>query len=299
MINFTHINASSNIGDSLATINDNYKNLDIWTNNIQASAQYLWQPMLDLYLNHQVDWSESVTLIQTNSAKWIDVSTTVEYCSARWIKPLTLFYPYIYKSDTTVSSIKSTIDTWLNQNFPVTVEYLSRPNYIENQVAIVYNYHYYIAKTINETATLIDQTQCQTRDYVAMATCKTFLLGTAFCSNGDMTCDGQVLDCSNSQYVECYYNPPPAGPYILPGTLKSKIVYVEQEPLKQIDEDGNVTTTPVDPIAVEEFGIDNSSGTGYINANVRFQFTDRAETSSLNAFKFIVKDCKWVFDTMI
>lgn len=296
MYNFTQIRNTNHIGDSLKTVNSNYNNLDLWTQNILLSASDLWQPLIDLYKNHQDDWKESLTIAQQNSSRWISVATTVETNSALWIKPLTVFYPDIISLTTPVSGIKDTITSWINQNFPVLPEYIEVPNYVELHEAYIHYYYHHTPISIKETHNIIDQTTCQTQDGTAYATCRTYFTGIARCSNGDMQCDGQAVSCPLTQSVECYYNVPPLGPYIVGGT-GFKTQSIPQDPITYIDDDGNEVVQEVAPVVITTYGTDNTTGIGYITANIDVEYNNRQELKSIGTFKFVVKDCKWTFDT--
>lgn len=293
MYNFLNTKSSFHIGDSLYNINYNYNTLDTWTQNILLSAETLWQPLVDLFYGHKIDWENSLSLVQQYSAAWVSVSTTVETNSAFWIKPLSIFYPEIYSIDTPLNDISTTMETWLNQNFPVLSQDGVRPNYIENQEAFVYVYSYIIRNTVKETETLRDSTVCKTQDGTVYATCKTEFSGKAFCSNGDLTCTGQSVSCNKKQYVECYYNSPPEGPYITSDGYRT--VSVPQEPIQVVDEDGNVSYTAAPDLVTQVYGTDNTSGLSYISANVNVYFQNRSESTRINFFKYVVKDCKWYF----
>jgi hypothetical protein len=294
MYNFTDVKGTQHIGDSLIYVNKNYANLDLWTQNILLSANNLWQPLVDLYKNHQNDWKESITIAQQNSAKWISVATTVEENSACWIKPLTLFYPDIYIQTTDKNVIKDTLTVWINQNFPVLPLYADSPNYIENQEAYVNVYNYYIVNSINETHNEISQTTCSTSDGTAYANCRTYFTGIARCSNGDMKCDGQSVDCPQTLSIECYYNSLPVGPYVVGGAgFKTQVI--TPGPVTTVDEDGNETTTTPEPYEITVYGANNGTGIGYINANINVTYSNRCETDFINVFRFAVRDCKWQF----
>lgn len=294
MYKFSNINGTQHIGDSLDNINNNYLNLDLWTQNILLSANNLWQPLVDLYKNHQEDWKNSITIAQQNSALWISVASTVETNSALWIKPLTIFYPDIYDQNTSKSSIKENLDFWLNQNFPVLTEYSNTPNYVQDQEAYVNVYTYNIVNTINETNNEFKPTTCSTADGTSYANCRTYFSGYVFCSNGDMNCDGQFVNCPQSLGIECYYNTLPEGPYIVGGS-GYKTQTITPPPIKTIDEDGNTTITEGTPYEITTYGVDNTIGIGYINANITVNYTNRSESDTINVFKYVVQDCKWQF----
>jgi hypothetical protein len=254
----------------------------------------LWQPLVDLYKDHQDDWKNSITIVQQNSALWISVATTVESNSALWLKPLTVFYPDIFSQDTPKNTIKETLDIWLNQNFPVLPEYSEVPNYIQDQEAYISVYSYNIVNSIKETHNEISQTTCSTTDGTSYANCRTYFSGMAFCSNGDMNCDGQFVDCPQSLGIECYYNTPPVGPYIV-GGAGFKTQTITPPPVSTIDEEGNEVITQPEPYEITIYGADNTTGLAYINANITVSYTNRAETDLINVFKYVVKDCSWQF----
>lgn len=291
MYNFTPILSTSTIGDSLPFVNANYEQLDLWTHNIQASATYLWQPLVDLYNSNFLEWENSITLLQNNSAAWISVSSTVENLSATWLKPLCIFYPDLYPVNTDLATIKNTITLWVNQNFPILPVYSTKSHYIEGQELIVYNYNYYTAKVIKNSEILIDQTTCYTADGAVSVSCKNSYSGYIYCSNGDFDCTDKSVLCDKNQTVYCNF--PSDGPYILSQGYSQ--VLTRLTPIKKVDEDGNITYIPREPVITTRWDTNDKAALSYIRANISTNFTDRAESVSLNQFRFVVRDCQWVY----
>jgi hypothetical protein len=300
MRNLTLIQPEWNIADSLKIINANYEILDEWTQAISLSASNYWQPLSDLYNFRKNEWNQSISLVTQNSAAWIDMSTLVESNSAKWVKPLVIYYPGLFSAEQNqgASSILSSVSEWLNKNYPVTTEYREKPFYIQDQTAIVYNYFYYNEKNISVREHLLDQTLCSTEDGYIKVTCATNYIGYVFCSNGDFQCTGRSSYCMKEQDVECYYNGRPIGPYnIFDGFIEKS---VPQPPIVSTDPDtGDTKITAVPDKIISISGEDSQYAYSTIEAYINVSYTDRRESTTINAIKFKVKDCKWVYDGLI
>lgn len=115
---FKPLLSSETIGDSLSAVNNNYYNLDVWTNSIITSAVMMWEPLIDYYNFYKSDWNQIVTLTRNNSAKWISMVTTVEANSAKWIEPITIFYPNFFPDPFTSENVV-TVTEFLKNAFPI------------------------------------------------------------------------------------------------------------------------------------------------------------------------------------
>jgi hypothetical protein len=113
------IDDRSNIGHSLSAISLNFNNLDTTLCNITQSADNLWTPSSEEFLNFFPKWSEMLTVIENNSACWNETYNTVNTLSSFWLKPITLIYPYPFEKNAINTS--DTVESWLNENFPTRV----------------------------------------------------------------------------------------------------------------------------------------------------------------------------------
>jgi len=299
MRNINLIDTSLAIGDTLATINQSYLDLDKWTTSVQSSAVRMWAPLLDLFTERQEEWRTSYTLAQQNSAKWISMSSTVELNSAKWLTPLSLYYPGIFPLGTGVADIRDVVDTWLNNYFPVTSDFLRDPIYVENQVAVIYNFYSdpQLSTAIDRTEVLIDRTTCTTADVTAYANCRTDLFGVAFCSNGDMSCDGQYTTCPQTASTECYYNTYPFTPYIMDDGYYTRSI--AKPSIITVDANYNTIVTNPPPEIITEYGTDGNKAFSSIQATLYIKYNDTREHPTINGLRFKVKNCRWTFDSVI
>jgi hypothetical protein len=115
---FKRLLSSETIGDSLSAVNNNYYNLDVWTNAMITSATTMWEPLIDYYNYYKSDWNQIITLTRANSAKWLSMVTTVEANSARWIEPISIYYPGFFPEPFTSEEVV-TVTNFLKEAFPL------------------------------------------------------------------------------------------------------------------------------------------------------------------------------------
>lgn len=306
---YTTILTAETVGDSLSTVNTNYLNLDVWTQNITLSANTIWEPLIDFYKFYENDWNNAITLVREYSAKWIEYTSLVETNSARWLEPITIFYPGLFPQPFTPENLIS-VQEFLESKFPiysgpgeypgvygrfinlppesaVTTDYIdtdqdfiddryqlypgapannqnvppfnAKPNYVENQKAIIYAYTYSIdANIINDNSLLSDHTICTTNPRQVCVSCATYLRGSGPCGWGWFRCPAGIT-CRTCKSANCFYAVPPYAP--IPGT-----------------------TTRV---------------RGFISANTSMKYTEQKESTDIIAVVFKVVDCNWIFDKFI
>jgi hypothetical protein len=254
------INSSTTIGDSLSSININYLNLETDFFVEKLSADNLWSVMSNYYQTYSPFLKGALTMAQKTSAVVLNTCTVVENNSAGWVKPITIFYPSLFPSSTQPSTILSTLSSWVNSYFPTTDVTTNTPNYIENQIAVIYAHSWQYGLSINENQYLRDSTACSTANKRVCAYCKDVYYGGTWCgTNSWADCGGRASTCQNCQDLTCYYK---TGPYV------------------RMDNTGNVAQ-------------------GFISANVNMSFQDRNELSKITAVVFKVKNCSWRFDRNI
>jgi hypothetical protein len=219
---YTTILPTETIGDSLSSVNKNYLNFDVWTQNITMSADVIWNPLIDFFNYYKENWTKALTITRDNSAKWIDLRTNVQTNSAAWIEPITIFYPGFFPDPFTPNDLV-TVQQFLQNTFPVYQSVNTQPNYIENQMAIIYSYTYIVnGNAINSTTLLKDSTTCTTNPRTVCISCTNTYSGGGPCNSGYFTCNGRSNSCSQCKDVKCFYS---GAPYELidSATAKSSI----------------------------------------------------------------------------
>lgn len=263
---FSEILSSSAIGDSLSVINENYLGLNNWVNDIQYSYDNQIIPVIGFFLDNLNYIQDSLTFIQSNSANLNVVNTLVQNNSSKWLNPITTFYPEILPDmvdqPTNVSVYKSTIQEWLNNNFPINNPSMVVPNYIQNQQAIVY-FHTYKLRELNNTHNTTSSTTCTTTNSPLYANCVTYSTGTVKCNQVTFHCD----------------DPTTKAPYAITCKQKQDSNCMFTSPYKDISTVDKTTTAK-----------------GYITANIQLTYTDRSESLDMIALVFNVVDCAWKFD---
>ena len=184
---------SETIGDSLANINENYKNLDGWLSSIQLSAQNYWIPLRDYYASVSNTLKQKTLESETFENDWISATTTIESNSAKWLEPLVVFYPNV---EDTIDQDKVT--EWLNANYFAYNESIQQsiPVYIENQKAYVYIMQREYSPEFNTVPTLTNTLFCTVDNVTVCTSCKTYYTGSVRCANGDFNCSGNTSSCT-------------------------------------------------------------------------------------------------------
>jgi hypothetical protein len=126
-----------NIGNSLSSINYNFRQLDIQMCNIETDVNTKWLPAFTIFSENSASWYSSATSFEQNSACWSDTSTVVQEMSSYWLKPITLVYPYPFTGNTDISTIRA----WLVENF--TIEGGGCFNFIVGQEFYIFSPEYY------------------------------------------------------------------------------------------------------------------------------------------------------------
>lgn len=88
------------------------------------------------------------------------------------------------------------------------VDLTTRPNYVENQILIIYLHTWQYGPSIKEIRTLEDKTLCVTQNKEVSVTCTDCYSGYVQCDNGDFSCGG-CRSCVQTRTLDCYYNSPP------------------------------------------------------------------------------------------
>lgn len=106
---------TESLGNSLSSINLNFRQLDIEMCNVENLISTLFNPTLITYSSLSSNLNDTISIVNTNSACWQDTTSVVQQMSSFWLKPITLIYPYPFTQNTDITVIQS----WLNENFPV------------------------------------------------------------------------------------------------------------------------------------------------------------------------------------
>lgn len=126
-----------NIGDSLSSINYNFRQIDIQLCNQETDVLTDWQPTFNVFAENSASWISAMTIFETNSACWLDSATTVQEMSGFWLKPITMVYPYPFTGNTDIATIRA----WLVENFPI--QGGGCFNYIVGQQFYIFSPEYY------------------------------------------------------------------------------------------------------------------------------------------------------------
>jgi hypothetical protein len=145
------IDEYASIGDSISAMNLNFRNLDITSCNLLASAADLWSPAYLTLNTLSGDWLSMLTTIETYSSCWNTTYDTVKSLSAFWLKPISMIYPYPFEEDV-LDEI--TVESWVNETFPVKVGDCF--NFIVGQEIYIFTPEYTDINRFVNSSTILD-----------------------------------------------------------------------------------------------------------------------------------------------
>jgi hypothetical protein len=205
-----------------------------------------WNNTITLVREYSAKWISYTSLVETNSARWIEPITI--FYPGLFPQPFTpddlikvqefletkfpIYsgrgdYPGVYGNfiDLPPGSIVTTdyVDTDQdfiddryqlypgapanNKNIPA---FNAKPNYVENQIAIIYALTYTINKDVIKVEDFLrDFTICTTNPRDVCVYCETFLTGGGPCGWGYFRCPRSGRGCRVCKKADCFYSTPP------------------------------------------------------------------------------------------
>ena len=275
-----NLKATDYIGDSLSSVNLNYKVLETWTNNITFSSVNLYNPLLNFYNFYGDFWKSTINYATSINAvnRLNSFATNVETNSAKWIKPVTFFYPTIkiYNSSTLNVDLNQAF-TWFKSVYPVLTTSTAKPNFAENTKAFLYCMFYEESVKINQNRTITGTTEygsatrnCTTSNRSGVVGCYVIWRNNVQCYSTDV--------CPMFNYVEG------RGAYT---TLFGRFT-----------RGGNVTCQRTFTASCSyENGAKSINRSLILNVNNYFK--DRSEYDRVYCLQLTVKNCDWVLERII
>jgi hypothetical protein len=137
------------LGNSLSTINLNFRQLDIQMCGLENEINTTFNPALTLFNSLSSQLNDAFTVVSQNSACWNNTYSTVAEMSGFWLSPITMIYPYPF----TASSDISIIQQWLNEN--ISARNGTCFNYIVGQQLFIFSPEYFfINRNASNTTTI-------------------------------------------------------------------------------------------------------------------------------------------------
>lgn len=127
---------TESLGNSLSSINFNFKSLDKEVCWIEDAINRNWNPAFTVFSENSAKWIDAWSITHANSACWQNTYNTVHTMSGFWLKPITMVYPRPFSGDTDINII----NTWVTETFPV--KNGSCFNYIVGQELIIHSPEY-------------------------------------------------------------------------------------------------------------------------------------------------------------
>ena len=204
-----NILTNDSIGDSLSSVNLNYFNVELDTLTIKASSDSLWTPMFNYFVKYGDFLKETSTIAIQYSAFIVDATTQVQNNSASWCKPISIFYPSIFPASSAVNDISDVLTSWVNTYFPITLSGTNIPNYVENQIAVIYSHTWQLGPSMDETQILQDYTVCYTQPKSVCATCVDHYSGGQWCGTDTWTPCAGTSNYTSCGTADCGFSNPP------------------------------------------------------------------------------------------
>jgi hypothetical protein len=192
-----YLSKQEDIGNTLQTLNKCFSDLNLFFD----LERELDEDISNFAQNIDVIYDQlfnACSFLEQNknnlSQKYLDVNTN----KIKWLKPIILFYiekVYDKSSIFSVEYIEDMLCKWMQTNYPVKTDNISKPNYIDGQIAFIYylksldqkeNYYYSNEKIVN----------CQTQNINITVNCSTTTSGRA-CA-GSCGC----IDCAGTSYCK-------------------------------------------------------------------------------------------------
>jgi hypothetical protein len=208
---FTTIAQNDFIGNSLSSVNLNYKTLEYWTNNISFSSNRLYKPLLNFYNFYGNFWKDAINYANSINAitRLSSFQTNVETNSAKWIKPITFFYPFInqYNANTLNTNLNQAV-SWFRTQYPVLPNANTKPNFAENTRAFLYCLLFEEAVQINEDVTQTGGNatkNCRTQNRSGVVTCVVVWLDNVTCYSSRICPNYNGTRCQSTFTANCLY----------------------------------------------------------------------------------------------
>jgi hypothetical protein len=208
---FTTITQNDFIGNSLSSVNLNYKTLEYWTNNITFSSNKLYDPLLNFYNFYGDFWKNAINYADSINAitRLSSFQTNVETNSAKWIKPITFFYPFInqYNTNTLNSNLNQAV-SWFRLQYPVLSNTNTKPNFAENTRAFLYCLFFEETVKINEKPTITGGNatkNCRTANKSGVVTCYVVWNNNVRCYSTDICPNYNGRACNSTFTASCLY----------------------------------------------------------------------------------------------
>jgi len=252
---FNKILSSGYIGNDLSLVNENYKQLDLWTTNISISSEKFYEPLKNFYLFYGDFWKDSINFSYSINAipRLTSFQTNVLENSAKWIQPLVFYYPAITKYDeSSLTNLQKNALEWMKQTYPVSTE--SGVNFVENTIAYLYCILYEEDEKINTVNQIIKPTNCSTNDTSTTVSCWVQW-------NTNISCYDNHNACNSTNKTKAAYP-------LNPSCYKNfSVTCLYENNLKSI--------------------------TRYGVANINSYFLDRYERENILCMILTVKNCNW------
>jgi hypothetical protein len=199
------------IGDSLSAVNINFDILDSSLSKLNINTEKFLMPYSNFFKDNKkrLDFIEDV--FYDKKPNWDFMVSFVSANSSKLIKPIVFIDPNIYKYPE--SNLKSTVD-YVVEKFRIihplfTDSTSTKPNYIENQKAIVYYYVNHIQNKIKINDTVnSDFANCVSQGTkTAILNCQNQTTSQkTYCNGKELTCLGCAgTPCQQEVSVTCVY----------------------------------------------------------------------------------------------
>ena len=194
------------IGNTVNTLNKSFSDLEnflkIEKENVDNASNFTQN--IDVIYDKL---SVACSFLEQNKNNFLKISNEVAVNKTKWLKPLILLHIEKFYDEPSIFSeeyINDTLCKWMQANYPVKTDNVSKPNYVDGQTAFIFYF-----KTLDKSELIKYNNErtvyCQTQDVNVQVNCSTTTVGRAcagYCGCVDCTL---TTYCKQSKTSTCVF----------------------------------------------------------------------------------------------
>jgi hypothetical protein len=200
------LSKTQDIGNTVESLNKSFLDLDNFLNKEKLKNNDINNFVNSINIIYD-KLSFACSYIEQNKDNLINISKDVAVNKIKWLKPVILFYNEKFYDRSSIYSLKYIEDLickWVQANYPVKINNVIKPNYVDGQKAIVF-----YLKTIDTTETFsynnLSPILCQTEDSKVALNCTTSTTGKAcIAACGCVNC-ANTVHCKQTKITSCFF----------------------------------------------------------------------------------------------
>lgn len=200
------LSKTQDIGNTVESLNKSFLDLDNFLNKEKLKNNDINNFVNSINIIYD-KLSFACSYIEQNKDNLINISKDVAVNKIKWLKPIILFYYEKFYNMPSIYSLKYIEDLickWVQANYPVKINNVIKPNYVDGQKAIVF-----YLKTIDTTETFsynnLSPILCLTEDAKVALNCTTSTTGKAcIAACGCVNC-ANTVHCKQTKITPCFF----------------------------------------------------------------------------------------------